>query len=325
LKLLSFKLRWFFLASALFAALFLQSGRAHAQEELIAVVITGNLSRYETAHEMFVKEMESLGYKTDAMKIYVQRPNPDPVSWANSIRKAVGIGADIVVTYGAPATLAAKTEARSIPIVFVDVYDPVGLGIIRNSAHPEGNLTGMGGQTPLETLVQAYDTSNEIRKMGVLFSPQDQGSVFQVKKLADIAEKKGFSLLQVGISTSSDVWEGLQTLGPHIDSLFVSESALLEMSVEKIIAFSRKNKIPIISQIPGLCEKGALMTLEADPAEQGTAVAGYVSQLIEGKKPGDLPVRTPRKVALVINLKAAQEFNLKIPFQALTLATRVIH
>lgn len=294
------------------------------KDGLVAVVITGDLPRYQLAHEAFVHKLEELTEARGEVTVYVQRPNPDVMSWINSIRKAVGIGADIIVTYGAPATLAGKNEGRNIPIVFADVYEPVALGIVADIAKPGGNLTGMAGQTPLETLLHAYYLSKDVRKIGVLFSPEDQASIYQKNKLVEIAEKKGITVLPAEVNGPGDLWKELQTLSPHIDSLFVAESAVLEMSATKIMDFSKKNKIPVISQIHGFCEMGALMTLEADPAEQGSRIAGYVAEILSGKKPGELPVRTPRNVSLVINLHAARELGLKIPFQALTLATRVI-
>jgi len=294
------------------------------KDELVAVVITGDLPRYRLAHEAFVRELKELTREREEVTVYVQRPNPDMLSWINSIRKAVGVGADIIVTYGAPATLAGKNEGRNVPVVFADVYDPVALGIVSNASRPGGNLTGIAGQTPLETLMHAYYLSKDVRKMGILFSPEDQSSVYQKDKLLEIANKKGIAVLPAEVKVPGDLWKELQTLAPHIDTLFVAESAVLEMSAEKIMSFSQKHKIPVISQIHGLCDLGALMTLEADPFEQGSHVAGYVAQILAGKKPGDLPIRTPRKVALVINLVTARELGLKIPFQALTLATRVI-
>jgi putative ABC transport system substrate-binding protein len=79
-----------------------------------------------------------------------------------------------------------------------------------------------------------------------------------------------------------------------------------------------------VTQIPEAGEKGALLTLEADPIEQGQLLAVHALQVLGGQKVFTLPVRTPKKVALVVNMKVAEELGMKIPFQALSLATRVI-
>ena len=76
--------------------------------------------------------------------------------------------------------------------------------------------------------------------------------------------------------------------------------------------------------MPGVCDKGGLVSLETDPAEQGQLIAVHALQILAGKKAHTLPIFTPKKVSLIINLKTAEKLNLTVPFQALSLATRVI-
>lgn len=298
---------------------------AHAKEQFVAVVITGDLPRYKEAHEAFVKVLRTGGLTEEKVKIYVQTPNPDPMSWINSIRKAVGVGADLIVTYGAPASLAAKKESRNIPVLFADVYDPVALGIVKDLIVPGGEITGVSGKTPLETLIRAYGEIQPARKMGVLFSSDDKGSVLQVEQLEVLAGNHGFKILKQDVKRAEGVAEALNSLAAgQVDCLFAAESALLNLCMDDILNFSAQNRLPILSQTPGLSDKGALITLEADPSEQGQLIAVYALQILSGKKAHTLPVFTPKKVSLVINLKVAEKLGLKVPFQALSMATRVI-
>lgn len=311
------------IALAVFAGLFCAPA-ASAKEQFVAVVITGDLPRYKEAHESFVKTLRAGGLGEDKVQIYVQAPNPDPMSWANSIRKAVGVGADLIVTYGAPATLAAKKEARGVPVLFADVYDPVGLGIVKALNIPGGAISGVSGKTPLSTLIKTFVEVKPVRHMGVLFSSADKGSVQQVEELANLAKEYGFPLLRQDVKRPTDVAGALQALAGKADCLFVSESAVLHLRLQEIIKFSEAKALPVISQIPGLSDMGAVMTLEADPTEQGQLVAVHALQVLSGQKPHTLPIRTPKKVSLVINLQAAKALNLIVPFQALSMATRVI-
>lgn len=297
---------------------------AQAREPFIAVVLTGDLPRYRQAHEVFVKGLHAGGMTEEKVRIYVQTPNPDPVSWSNSIRKAVGVGADLIVTYGAPASLAAKHEVRNIPVLFADVYDPVAIGVVKDLARPGTEMTGVSGKTPLETLIRAYGEIQPARRMGVLFSSDDRGSVLQVEQLEVLARNRGFRILRQDVNRADGVLPALNALNGQVDCLFFAESALLHLRMDDIFNFTAKNKIPILSQTPGLCDKGALITLEVDPAEQGHLLAISTLQLLAGKKAHELPVLTPKKVSLVINLKVAEKLGLKVPFQALSMATRVI-
>lgn len=296
----------------------------HAKEQFVAVIITGDLPRYKEAHEAFVKVLRTGGLTEDKVKIYVQTPNPDPMSWINSIRKAIGVGADLIVTYGAPASLAAKKESRNVPVLFADVYDPVALGIVKDLIVPGGDITGVSGKTPLETLVKAYGEIQPAKKMGVLFSSDDKGSALQVNQLEAIAGSQGFKILKQDVKSADGVSGALNALAGQVDCLFASESALLNLRMDEILNFSTQSKIPVLSQTPGLSDRGALITLEADPSEQGQLIAVYALQILSGKKAHTLPVFTPKKISLVINLKVAEKLGLKVPFQALSMATRVI-
>lgn len=309
---------------ALLLASLLGHAPAYAKEQFVAVIITGDLHRYREAHEAFVKVLRAGGLSEDKVKIYVQTPNPDPMSWANSIRKAVGVGADIIVAYGAPAAMAAKKESRDVPVLFADVYDPVGLGIVKDLAVPGGEITGVSGKTPLETLLKAFGEVQATKKMGVLYSSDDKGSVLQTQQLEGLARSHGITIIKKDSRRPEEVSAALDALASQVDSLFVTESALLHLRINEIMESCAQKKLPVLSQIPGLCEKGALVTLEADPTEQGQLAAVYALQILSGKKAHTLPIFTPKKVSLVVNLKAAERLGMKVPFQALSMATRVI-
>jgi putative ABC transport system substrate-binding protein len=295
------------------------------QKSFVAVIITGDIERYRQAHEAFVQKLKAAGMAADRLQIYVQTPNPDTMSWNNSIRKAVGIGADVIVTYGAPATLSAKKEARGIPVLFADVYDPVGLDIVRNIGVPAKNIAGISGKTPLETLVKTFREICPARTMGVLFSSNDQGSILQLRKLADLSQKVGLAIVPKDVSSPNEMDAVLKSMAGAIDSIFVTDSAILHLKIKEIMDFAAEQDLPVVSQIPTLCDQGALITLEADPVEQGEVAADLLISLLGGMPTSAMELHTPRKVSLVINLLVARKLNLKVPFDSLSVATRVIH
>jgi putative ABC transport system substrate-binding protein len=317
-------LRWvLILAAAL--VMTTAPGLARAKGEFIAVIITGNLPRYQQAHGAFMEVLQSGGWGQDRVTVYVQTPNPDPLSWANSIRKAVGVGADLIVTYGAPATLVAKKEARNLPLLFAEVYDPLGLGLIGDLNNPGEGISGVSNKTPIETLLRAFQDIYPGRTLGALYSEADAGTVLQVSELEKAAAHFGIKVLKMAVDNARDVAAACGDLVGRTDSLFVSDSPVLQLRLEEIVAAAAQRRIPIISQIPGLGDRWGLITLEADPAEQGQLIGGQALKLLDADKMAlSLPIKTPKKVALVINLRVAKEMNLTVPFQTLSMATRVV-
>ncbi len=109
-----------------------------------------------------------------------------------------------------------------------------------------------------------------------------------------------------------------------IDSLYIPHCAALEPSVDQLVASAVAANVAVITQSPGLSEKGALMSLIADPVEQGQLAGVHALQILNGQKAFTLPVRTPKKVSFIVNMKAAKKLGIKVPIGVLERATRVI-
>ncbi|MFZ3207323.1 MAG: ABC transporter substrate-binding protein [Geobacteraceae bacterium] len=297
---------------------------AEAASMLIAAVFTGDLPRYRQTHQAFLKALAQKGYDNSNVGIILQTPNPDPLSWANTIRKFKAIDADIIVTYGAPATLAATREGDDIPVVFVDVYGPVETGISRSMITTGRNLTGISSKVPLVTLVKTVKELKPIWKMGVLYSSREAGSLAQLQEMKEIARQLGFTVVAANVASVAGVDKAIRAILPKVDCLYVSECTAGDLGFMKIINMARDSKVPVISLTPESAEKGALVSMEISPEEQGQLAGEYVASILGGKKAAQLRLSIPKKIELIINMRVAKSLYLDIPLQALNLATRVL-
>lgn len=310
---------------ALLLQVVLPSTAALAKETFVAVVIVSDLARYRTAHEAFLERLKAKGITEDHLRIYVQAPNSDTQSLTNAVRKAVGVGADLLITYGAQATMVARKEAsKKLPVFFGDVSDPVGLDIVRDVGVPDKNIAGVSSKTPLETLVRAYRDIHPSTRLGILFTPDEPGSSLQKLQLEALCLHQGLAAVALPVKKTDDIAPQLQGFFPGGGVLFIGDSPLLQKAAGEVLSQAQRAGVAVVSQIPGLAERGALVTIEADPVEQGELLAEQVLRVLQGGKAEDFPLSRPRNVALVINLQTAQRLQLTVPFQALKLATRVI-
>lgn len=313
------------LCLALLLQVVLLSRAAFAKETFVAVVIVSDLERYRTAHDAFLTHLQGKGISKDQLRIYVQAPNSDTQSLTNAVRKAVGVGADMVITYGAQATMVARKEAsKKLPVFFGDVSDPVGLAIVRDVGVHEKNIAGVSSKTPLETLMRAYRDIHPSTRLGILFTPDEPGSSLQKVQLESLCRQQGLTAVALPVKKTDEISLQLQTFFSGGGVLFVGDSPLLQKNVDEVLTLAQRAGVAVVSQIPGLSERGALVTIEADPVEQGELLAEQVLRVLQGGKAEDFPLSRPRNVALVINLQTAQRLQLTVPFQALKLATRVI-
>jgi putative tryptophan/tyrosine transport system substrate-binding protein len=296
-----------------------------AAGKLVAALLTCDLPRYREAHRAFMKALVLKGYDQSNVEVITQTPNPDPISWANSIRKFNAIGADIIITYGDSATLAAMRESNEIPIVFADVYAPVETGIARSMNSTGRNLAGITSKVPLVTLLRSANAVKSIRSLGVIYSSREEGSLVQLREARRIAAQLGAGLTEANVASPAGLDAALITLfSARVDCIYVTESTAASRGFEKIVHRASEMRVPVVSQMPGAAHKGALISLEADPVEQGQVAADYAARILAGKRASQLPVATPKRVDLIVNLKMAKSLDLHVPFPVLSAATRVV-
>jgi putative tryptophan/tyrosine transport system substrate-binding protein len=297
---------------------------ASAAGKLVAVVMTSDINRYREAHRAFIKTLAANGYDQGNIDIIMQTPNPDPISWANSVRKVIAIDADIIITYGAPATLAAMRETEDIPIVFVDVYGPVETGVTKNMTVTGRNMTGVSSKVPIITLLRAESQIRPIRNIGVIYNSREIGSLVQLKEVKQASANLGYNVFAINVTSTAGLDVSLGPLLAKVDCVYVSECAAGCKGFEKIVHRAAELKIPVISQMPAASERGALVSLEISTEEQGQLAGESAVKVLNGKKINHIPISTPKKTEMIVNLRAARALDLHVPFQVLSASTKVL-
>jgi ABC-type uncharacterized transport system substrate-binding protein len=303
----------------LLAAMFLGFGSgAMAAEKTIGVVFSGDLSRYQEAHKAFVTALAKAGFDQGKVSIYVQTPNPDPMSWANSARKFVAVEVDVIVAYGAPAALAALKETSTIPVVFSYVYDPQACGVKKK------NSTGVSSKVPMVTLLRTLKNITPFSKLAVVYNPDEKDSTVQRDEIVKDSSALGYQVVDCGVRSSAEVKARVAKAAGAADGLYISCSAAANRESAGVIGIANREKIPVVTQVSGMAEKGVLLALAPSSAEQGEIAAAQVARILRGENPAAMPIENARRVDLVLNLKAANELGLKVPFDVLNAATKVI-
>jgi putative ABC transport system substrate-binding protein len=295
-----------------------------AGKKVVAVVLNSDLPRYVNEHRALLKELALVGFDQSKIDIVTQTPNPDPISWSNSIRKVTALGADVVVTFGAPVTLTALRQSADISLVFADVYGPVETSISRSATQGANKVCGMSSKLPMVTLVRTANDIKKFKSMGVLFNAHEVGSVVQLKEIKRLGAQMGFAVKEVNVMSSASLESALRGVLPHIDMLYVSEGTFACQKFDWIVEKASGLKVPVISHMPGAADRGGLLSLEADPFEQGQEAGRQVAGILNGKVRDRLSIKTPKKIYFALNLRTARELNLTVPFQVLSVVTRVI-
>jgi putative tryptophan/tyrosine transport system substrate-binding protein len=240
----------------------------------------------------------------------------------------VAHGADLLITPGTPSTLALRDATKTIPIVFLDVTDPVASGLVHSLARPGGNITGF---TSIESVLAGKrlellkETVSKLLRVAVLWDPQNPGAQQEWKASQVAARDLGLQLHSMEVS-SLDEYEKAFSLASkaHSAALTVLSTPLTNSSQRRIAELAAKNRLPSIYNRKEFVAQGGLMSYGVDQTERFRRAAVLIDKILRGIKPADIPVEQPTKFELAINLKAANQIGLTIPPNVLARAERVI-
>ncbi len=236
---------------------------------------------------------------------------------------------DVLLAATGTATVSALLQAtRSVPIVFVTVIDPVGAGFVASLARPGGNATGftiyeysMSGKW-LELL---KEIAPRVTRAAVLRDPAVASGIGQFGAIQIVAPSLGVEVIPADLRDAGEIERAVTTFaGRPNGGLIVTGAALAIVYRELITTLAARHKLPAVFPARFYVTGGGLISYGPDLVDQFRQAAGYVDRILKGEKPADMPVQTPTKYELVINLKTAQGLSLTIPPSLLARADEVI-
>ena len=240
----------------------------------------------------------------------------------------VRLKVDILVTYGTPATVAAKQATTTIPIVMVGTGDPVRTGLVASLGRPGGNVTGntiLGAELSAKRLELLKEAIPNFSRVAFLWNPTNPAQVTHFGDIQVGARALGVTVQSVKVSGPNEFENAFaEMLKERPDVLYMTADPMHQLHAGRIIAFAAKNRLPAMYQVPENAIAGGLMAYGASLPELFRRAAVYVDKILKGANPADLPVQQPTKFELLINLKTAKALELTIPPSLLLRADQVI-
>jgi putative ABC transport system substrate-binding protein len=241
----------------------------------------------------------------------------------------VGHNVAVIVTDGGTASaLAAKAATAAIPIVFMNVTDPVGDGLIASLAHPGGNLTGfsnVASELTAKRLELLSEFVPQARVMALLVNPKNPVTEVLIQGMESAARARGVQLSIVNASTDNEIDAAfLSLIDQKCNALVVSADSFFYIRREQLLALAARDAIPTIYGAREFAFGGGLMSYGTSLPSIFRLAGEYAGRILNGEKPADLPVQQPTKFELVINLKTAQALGLTVPQSLLARADEVI-
>jgi putative ABC transport system substrate-binding protein len=240
----------------------------------------------------------------------------------------VGLNLDAIVTTGTPATGAVQKASVTIPVVMVNVADPVGSGFIKSLARPGGNITGltnMSSDVSLKQLEMLQAMVPKLSRLAILVNPTNLSNSTMLKGIQATAQKSNVKILPVEASDPRKIENAFSMIAQQrAGAVLVALDAFFLQQGRQIAELASKNRLPSVSGSREYAEAGGLISYGQNLADHFRRAATYVDKILKGAKPGDLPVEQPTKFELIINGKTAKALGLTIPQSLLISADKVI-
>jgi putative ABC transport system substrate-binding protein len=311
---------------------------AHAQQperlRRIAVLMgsSGDIDDLEGQRHFaaFRQELQALGWTEDRnVRTDVRWAAGDAGRMRTIVAEVVKQQPDAILVETTPQVAALMRENRTIPMVFVNVSDPVASGFVASMARPGGAITGFISNEPSlgSKWVQAlHDVAPHVMRIGFMFNPETAPYVGPFIRSADgAAASYGLEMIAVPIHNESEMVDAVGAFAREPNGgLIVMPEIFTTVHAKQIVELANQNRLPAVYAFRFFPTSGGLISYGVDIADQFRRSASYLDRILRGEKPANLPVQAQVRLAMIINLTTAKALGLTLPETLLATADEVI-
>jgi putative tryptophan/tyrosine transport system substrate-binding protein len=313
------------------AALWPLAGRAQQPERMPRVAVLMAFAETDPVAQAsvssFTQALERFGWAEGKnVRIDYRFAAADPVLFKTCAAELARLSPDVILASTPAAVAAVREQTHTIPIVFVLMVDPVGLGLVQSLARPGGNITGFSLDAPImgKWLQLLKDIAPAITRVVVIFNPDTTAHAMFNSAIEAAAPSLGIAVRITPVHDDAAIEEAIATEAREPGGGVVCLPDPFNVThANFIIAAAARHGLPVISTLP-LARAGGLMSYYPDAIDWYVQAASYIDRILRGAKPADLPVQQPTKYSLIINLKTAKALGLTVPPRMLDLADEVI-
>jgi len=250
------------------------------------------------------------------------------IAYSRDPQELVRLAPDVILSRGIPVTDRLRQLTRTIPIIFVNVADPVASGFVASFAHPAGNVTGFSSveySLAGKWLSLLRDMAPSIRRAMFLYSTTNPNWAGYLREFEAVAPATGITVSAAVAESPTEVAHAIEAFAREpAGGMIVQPSGPMSTYRETIAALAVRHRLPAIYPYDYYAVSGGLASYGSDTLDLYRRATAYVDRVLKGERVGDLPVQAPTKFELVINLKTAKAIGLTVPNSLLAVADEVI-
>ena len=235
---------------------------------------------------------------------------------------------DVAVGIATPIAIALANTLHDTPVVFGTVTDPLGAGLVKTLEHGEKNVTGMSDELPSKEHIKLFKEIAGIKTLGYIYTSNEDNSVSSLELIKQGCKEAGLELVVQAITNSSEVKQAAEAIVNRCDGIYLTTDNTVFSALPSLVSVFNKAKKPVFSgDVTGALQGGCFMASGFNYYKAGYATGEMVVQILNGKKPSEIPVRfmtEPGDSDLLFDLDVAKACNITIPKKYLSQATYLI-
>ena len=241
---------------------------------------------------------------------------------SEKVRIAVGIA-----TPTAQALVNALTDTNTV-VIYSAVTDPVDAGLVDSFDKGGKNVTGVSDMTPVKEQIELLTRIKNIKRLGHVYSSGEANAVRLANMAREACKNMGIEFVETTVTNSAEVKQATQTIIDKVDGIYISTDNTVVSALSAVTDVAMVNRVPIMSADPSSAETFDILAAWGfDYYKMGRATGKLISEILEGKKPEDIPTRfmtDPSDIDLLINLDVAKKLGLTFPKDILDVANKVV-
>lgn len=312
-------LKW--LVLAMVAVALIIPGAALAKTFKIGVTVIVSHPALEADQQGFEKAIAEAGLEAE---YDYQNAQGDMANATTIAQKFKNDELDLVHAIATPTSQAAVKVIKNKPIVYSSVTDPVDAGLVKTMGPSGTNVTGISDAWPIERQIELYHQMvPSAKKWGTVYNAGDANSVKSIGWTRDAMKKFGLELVEVTISSSAEVYTGVQTLVGRVDAIYITSDNTVVSALESVVKVANNKKIPLFGGDTTTVETGMIAAYGLNYFQVGYSAGKKAVLVLEGQDPGTIPSGLTENLSLWINLKAAEEQGVTVSEKFVKMAEKV--
>lgn len=302
-----------------------------AKKDIVKIGITQIVEHpaLDSAREGFVAALKDKNYVDgENIKIDFQNAQGDMPTTQTIAEKFVNDDADLILAIATPSAQAAYNATqkanKDIPILITAVTDPVNAGIVKSLDKPGTNVTGTSDAAPMDAQFKLMKKLVPTgKKVGIIYNTSEANSEVQVEEAKKLAGDYGIEIKTQGITSENEIPQALESILRQIDILYVIKDNMIASAMPTVTRECFAKNIPVIGSESAHVKSGAVATEGIDYYKLGYQTGLKAVEILEGKKPMEIPVETQKEASIVINEDAVKKLNIKVPEEIASKAEKI--